>query len=162
METKARKEIIRLNSSHLQELYPLFREFVEKDIPQLKGKTDFFLKGDYSVERVRVALDYHRILVLGYFFGGSLVGFLWGSTSYAGLGFISWLWVMPKYRNNNIASELLQIYETSIKEGNGHFVELYCFEELKDFYEKRGYTMIGRRPKGYFKLPQLIMNKIFE
>lgn len=156
------KEIIRkLNSQDLEILYPLLSKFI-LSTPQLKDRSEYFLGGDYTKDKVTYSLDYYRVLILGYFINDSLIGFIWGSNPYAGMGFVSWLWVESDYRRKGIARELLSNYEKHIQTQGGHFVELYCFEEMENFYNKNGYTKIGRRPSGYFKIPQLIMNKVFD
>jgi len=156
------EEIIRqLNSKDIEQFFPLMEQFIQ-EIPQLKERAEYFLQGDYSKDKVMYSLEYYRVMIYGYFLDNKLVAFLWGSSPYAGLGFVSWLWVDPLHRRNGIAHKLLANYENKIKTLGGHFIELYCFENMEEFYNKNGYTKIGRRPSGYFKIPQLIMNKVFD
>jgi len=151
--------IIRLNSKDIEQFYALFTDLIQNEIPELKDRSDFFLNGDYSKLRVYSALEYSKSVILGCFVDNKLVGFLWGNDGYAGLGFVSWLMIDQQYRKRGLATKLLKYYEDTIKELGGHVVELYCFERLKPFYERNGYSVIGIRPKGYFKLKQFIMSR---
>jgi len=151
--------IHQLDPSYASDLHANFHKFLAS-IPELSDKTEFFLQGDYSLEKIASALCYPRIIVLGCLVQRKLVGFLWGSASYAGLGFISWLWVNDSYRSRGIAKKLVETYESYVLRESGHVVELYCFSNMEAFYTKLGYKIIGKREKGYFKLPQSIMEKL--
>lgn len=159
MDQEVDLRIHQLDSRYSLDLYTNFHRFLD-EIPELNDKKDFFLKGDYSLEKITNALRYPRIKVYGAVLQNRLIGFIWGSSSYAGLGFVSWLWVDPSHRNKGISKTLLNSYEKYIVDEGGHVVELYCFPNLEKFYEKLGYKTIGRREKGYFQLPQLIMEKL--
>ncbi|MBD3280045.1 GNAT family N-acetyltransferase [Candidatus Dojkabacteria bacterium] len=157
--------IRRLNSKDLDEFYPLFEKMISHDIPEIASKADFFLKSDYSKGRIHSSLVFPKIAIFGAFVkderSGSekLVGFIWGNSTYAGLGFISWLKVAGEYKRNGIGGRLIGYYEDFVRSKGGHVVELYCFQGMKEYYRKQGYEVIGIREKGYFKLKQFILNK---
>lgn len=164
-------EIRKLTRTDFDQFYPLFEQLIKNEVPQLIQHHKFFLEGDFSRMNIMSALSYSKITIFGYFMSSEnvesqlqpqsqLVGFIWGSSGYAGLGFISWLMVRNSFRDNGIAGKLLDAYEKFIKDIGGHVIELYCFEELKDFYVKKGYDVIGVRPKGYFGLKQYILDKL--
>lgn len=161
MDSQINPVIRRLGRADFPLFYPLFVDMVKNEIPELLKKSDFFLEGDFSRERIYGSLSYPSIVIIGCFLKDRLIGFIWGNAGYAGLGFISWLMVEKDYRKKGYGKKLMNTYEDFIRGIKGHVVELYCFEEMKEFYEKNGYEVIGVRPKGYFGLKQFIMEKIF-
>lgn len=157
--------IRRLNTVDFREFYLLFERLIKNEIPELIKQSKFFLEGDFSRQRVLSALTFPKIAIFGYFKQNEsgkpeLIGFVWGNNGYAGLGFVSWIMVEQGNRSNGIGSTLLLYYEDYIRKIGGHVVELYCFEGMKEFYEKNSYEVIGIRPKGYFGLRQYIMDKL--
>ena len=149
----------RLIAEDLDDLYPLFEEMLRSDIPEIASRSEFFLRTDYTKSRIQSNLLFPKVAIFGAFVGSKLVGFIWGNSTYAGLGFISWLKVERKLQKNGIGKKLVEYYEQYVKGKEGHVVELYCFEKMKDYYLKQGYEIIGIREKGYFKLKQFILNK---
>lgn len=151
-------QLRRLTTSDIDRFYTLFRKLIFEEIPEISEFASYF-EQDYSRDRLYSSLGYSKIVIMGLFEEDSLIGFLWGNDSYAGLGFISWLMIKQGHRGNGLAKKLLASYEQFLRSKNAHVVELYCFESLRQFYENNGYKVIGIRPKGYFKLKQYIMEK---
>ncbi|MBN1331437.1 GNAT family N-acetyltransferase [Candidatus Dojkabacteria bacterium] len=154
--------IRRLGAQDLDEFYPIFEEMLKVDIPEIASKSDFFLSHDYTRQNIQSNLLFPKIAIFGAFAGEKLAGFIWGNSTYAGLGFISWLKVVKELQNKGIGSKLVAYYEDFVISKNGHVVELYCFENMKSFYQKLNYEIIGIREKGYFKLKQYILNKYLD
>ena len=152
--------IRKLNSDDLPQFSELFNQMLENDMPDLHVFVDR-LKSDYSDTVLLTVINSSRYTIFGAFVEDKLIGFIWGNSVYYGLGFISWIMVNKNYRNRGIASKLMKYYEDYVKSRGGHVVELYCFQQILDFYIKRGYHKIGMRPKGYFGLRQYILNKLF-
>lgn len=152
-------EIRRLGAGDIEAFYPLFEQMLREDIDELKDRSKFFLEGDYTRDRVYSSLIFPKIIIIGAFVNQKLIGFVWGSATYAGLGFISWLKVDADYQGKGIGKKLVHSYEKSVRNKKGHVIELYCFDSTLGFYTKLGFEKIGIRKKGYFKLRQNILNK---
>ncbi len=138
----------------------LFDRMLDEDLQELHPFNSQ-IKETYSHSVLRNYITYSKAKIFGAFYEKELIGFIWGNTPYAGLGFISWLMVKKEFRKQGIGKSLVKYYEDYIKKISGHVVELYCFDRLLDFYKKNGYDVIGIRKKGYYKLKQNILNKYF-
>ncbi|KXK08396.1 MAG: Acetyltransferase (GNAT) family protein [candidate division WS6 bacterium OLB21] len=90
---------------------------------------------------------------------GKSIGFIIGDNSYGGVSFISWLGVVEHYRGLGIGSKLLNTYEDFAISCGSHLLELFTFEKVKPFYQRHGFSEIGRREEGYYGQKNLIMNK---
>jgi ribosomal protein S18 acetylase RimI-like enzyme len=66
------------------------------------------------------------------------VGVCLGTTSDDGVGVINWIYVLPKYRNMNIARKMLEVSEKEFERRNCHKL-LVTTEVAQDFYRKIGY-----------------------
>jgi ribosomal protein S18 acetylase RimI-like enzyme len=124
--------------------------------------SQYFLDNDYRVEnfiywynnnirKIFIALDHNDI-----------VGFLVGDYTYGGVGYISWLGILQNYRKQGLGQKLFEQYETFAKTKKAHLIELNTFEHNIVFYNKLGFTEVGRRVEGYFGRKNIIMNKTID
>lgn len=121
---------------------------------------EFFLTHDYLKENFANWLTRNiRKILISVEADGRVSGFLIGDHTYGGVAFVSWIGVIPEFRNQGIASQLMKLYEMYVRSKSAHLIELYTYEAMKQFYEKRGFTEIGRREHGFYGQLNLIMNK---
>lgn len=121
---------------------------------------EFFLTHEYLKDNFINWLNRNiRKILISIEADGRVSGFLIGDHTYGGVAFISWIGVVPEFRNQGIASQLMKLYEIYIKSKQAHLIELYTYEAMKQFYEKRGFIEIGRRKQGFYGQLNLIMNK---
>ncbi len=152
-------KIVRLNLDDLDRFEKLFYSMLDHDLEDLRPFKDQLYK-TYSPSYLKFIINSTRTILFGVKKNDELVGFLWGNTVYHGLGFVVWIMIDSRSRKLDLGSKLLKRYEEYVKSNNGHVVELYCFDNVLDFYSKNGYDVIGIRPKGYFGLRQNILNKL--
>jgi len=90
---------------------------------------------------------------------GKVIGFLVGDNTYGGVGFISWVGILPEYRSKGVGKLLMDDYETFAKIKRAHLLELFTYDKVKTFYEKLGFKEIGRREHGFYGSKNIIMDK---
>ncbi len=73
------------------------------------------------------------------------------------LVWITWIAVLPQYRNKKIGSELLKSSEKYVSDYNKRGLILDCREKVIDFYKKNGYNIIGDYIDD--KIPRYVMVK---
>lgn len=124
-----------------------------------KELSEYFLSHDYLKANFEnwLARGIRKILVAVE--DGKVISFLVGDHTYGGVGFVSWLGVLPEYRNQGIGSRMLAIYEMYVIDKKGHLLELYTYDGAEPFYLKHGFNEIGRRNPGFYGQLNIIMNK---
>ncbi len=120
---------------------------------------NLFLYKDYSKGNFYIWMEkYLRVIFLA-IEEGEVIGFIVGDNTYGGIGFISWIGVLPGSRNKGIGAELFRTYESFAASRNAHVLELYTYKKVLPFYLKLGFKEIGHREEGYYGQPNIIMNK---
>lgn len=71
------------------------------------------------------------------------VGVLLGALGPDGVGIVNWLYVIPEFRKNKIASNLLLRTEKEFKQKGCHKLTVST-EIAQKFYKKMGYTLEGK------------------
>ncbi len=153
--------IIDLPALRLDEFYQVFSELMHEgyaDFPlELR---EYFLSKDYPQASFSFWLERNVRKILVALEDDKIAGFLIGDHTYGGVGFISWLGVLPSFRRRQFASALLQEYEKYAKSKNAHLLELFAGNNVKAFYERLGFTCVGHREHGYYGQENNIMDKV--
>lgn len=151
-----------LTSIRFDEFYEVFTKLMEEGYDgfseTLKG---YFLSHDYSKNTYRFWLDknFRRFTIAIDIDTNKIVGFLVGDNTYGGIGFISWIGVLPESRGKGIAKMLFNDYEAFAKQKKAHLLELFTYDKVKPFYDQLGFKEIGRRERGFYGSKNIIMNK---
>lgn len=137
----------------LRTFYPLFEKSLRQLFPQYTPNTHaFFLDEDFSLKNITSRIvDKKNYLYLA-FHDKEIAGFLLVKDSYGGVGFASWIAVLPGYQKRGIAGKLLQLWEENVRAEKGHALELWTSKNRVPFYKKRGFTLIGEFPQAWFGL----------
>lgn len=145
----------------LDDFYEVFAELMEEGYGQFPVELrEHFLKKDYLKQNFESWLLRNiRKIFIAIEENGNIIGFLIADHTYGGVGFISWLGVLPEYRKQGIASQMLTMYEMYVISRKAHLIELYTYDAIADFYAKRGFQEIGRREHGFYGQMNIIMNK---
>jgi len=150
-----------LTKDRFDEFYDVFtllmKEGYESFSPAL---IKYFLSHDYSKPTYQFWLDRNfRRFLLAIDDNNKIVAFLIGDNTYGGVGFISWVGVIPQFRGKGIGKMLMVDYEVFCKSKKGHLLELFAHNKVKPFYEKLGFKEIGRRTSGFYGAKNIIMDK---
>lgn len=133
---------------------------MEKDYKYYSSEQKkYFLSEMYNKKNFSYWIENNIYKILIAEIGEELIGFLVADKTFGGVGFITWLGVSSTQRIHGIGSELLLEYEKFVKTQGGHLIEAYTKPEVEEFYLKNGYKKIGERKKGYFSIPNVIMDK---
>lgn len=149
-----------LTHEYLDSFYELFRNIMLKDFPEYKSETlQYFLNTLYSKNHFYSFINspYRKNLVIEE--DDEIIGFLVADQTFGGVGFISWLGIKDGYRNNGLASKILEEYKNFCKSKDAHLIEVYTFPKTVEFYKRKGFMEVGRREKGYFGVVNIIMDK---
>lgn len=150
-----------LSYKNFEQFYQCFSELMLEGYGHFPEKLrDYFLKFDYSRNNFAFWMEKAIRKVYLAYESNELRGFLVGDATYGGIGFISWLGVLPKFRSKGIGKALLAEYEKFARGKNAHLLELFTFDNTKGYYEKLGFKEVGRREQGYYGQQNVIMNKV--
>ena len=153
--------IDQLTKPRFDEFYKLFEDIMKEGYSNFSpALIEYFLKNDYSkmtfqfwlernFRRFTLAIEDNRI-----------IGFLIGDHTYGGVGFISWVGVIPEYRGKGIGNQLLKDYEAFAISRKAHLLELFTYDKVIGFYLVNGFKEIGRREMGFYGQTNVIMNKV--
>ncbi|MFQ5493405.1 MAG: GNAT family N-acetyltransferase [Candidatus Dojkabacteria bacterium] len=149
-----------LNSLHLDSFYDCFTELMNEGYGHFSPKLrTHFLTKDYPKANFRFWMERNIRKIFVVMVEEEVVGFIVGDNSYGGVAFISWFGLKKPYRRKGLGTKLLHEYEKYITNKGAHLIELFTFEELIEFYERHGFTEIGRRSEGYYGQKNVIMDK---
>lgn len=145
----------------LEAFYDCFSELMQEGYGQFpKELSEYFLKKDYALENFNSWLDRNiRKILIAQDENGKVQGFLVGDHSYGGVGFISWFGIRKEFRGKGLGRKMYEVYESYLLGKNAHLIELYTYDGAKGFYEKLGFSEIGRRSPGFYGQLNIIMNK---
>jgi len=153
-------EIELLTKDRFNEFYKVFSALMQEGYDNFSStlKTHF-IKHDYSYATYNFWLErnFRRFSIA--IEDNKIIGFLVGDNTYGGVGFISWIGVLPEYRKKHIGQLLLENYEKFAKSKKAHLLELFTYEKVKGFYERMGFKEIGRRMEGFYGSKSIIMDK---
>lgn len=151
-----------LTSVRFDEFYEVFtilmNEGYEDFSPALQS---YFLAHDYSKFTYKYWLErnFRRFTIVIDDATNKIVGFLIGDMTYGGVGFISWVGILPEYRSKGVGRKLMEDYEKFARTKKAHLLELFTYDKVKSFYDKLGFKEIGRREQGFYGSPNIIMDK---
>lgn len=127
----------------------------EKFKPTLKNDFSNFPKEAMEVFRKRYSKNRLLSKFLAYIVSDQdhIIGFVIGDQPYAGVGYIDWIWVDPRYRKKGIGIKLLSFLEKEYKKLGSHKINLSTSHKNNlEFYKKCGFQIEGLRKKDSFKL----------
>ena len=151
-----------LTSSRFNEFYDVFTALMNEGYEGFSETLKkYFLNNDYSKFTYSYWLEknFRRFTLAVDQESNKIVGFLIGDNTYGGVGFISWIGILPEFRGKDIGKMLFDDYEKFARVKKAHLLELFTYEKVKPFYEKLGFVEIGRRDEGFYGSRNIIMDK---
>ena len=145
---------------NMDQFYSIFINILNSEFPEYTPKQiDYFINILYPVHNVKRMIlgNLRKIFVAEK--NNEIVGFLMADQTYGGVGFISWFGILSEFRKQGIGAKMVEEYEKFCRTKNAHLIEVYTFPRIVPFYEKIGFHKVGVRPKGYFGVPNVIMDR---
>jgi len=154
-------EIEKLQVKDLNEFWEVFPQILEKDFPgYTKAVVDYFLNKVYTKINFNHWLTTGWKIVLIAKLNGKIVGFAVLDKPYGGVCFCRWLGVLEELRKKGVGKRLIEEWISFAKNHGCHKVEIASQPIAKDFYEKIGLVLEGKRELSYFGIGQYIFGKV--
>jgi ribosomal protein S18 acetylase RimI-like enzyme len=167
MEVKIEK----LETKDLNEFWEVFSQILQNDFP---GYTKAVV--DYFLTKVYTKINFNHWLTTGWKIvliaknakeeakdaknKDKIVGFAVLDKPYGGVCFCRWLGVLPEFRKKSLGKRLIDEWVNFAKNYGCHKVEISSQPKARDFYQKVGLNLEGRRELSYFGIDQYIFGKV--
>ena len=151
-----------LTNPRFDEFYDVFTALMNEGYEDFSDTIkSYFLAHDYSKFTYRYYMEknFRRFTIAIDSDTNKIIGFLIGDNTYGGVGFISWVGILPEYRGKGIGKMLMEDYEKFARSKKAHLLELFTYDKVKPFYDKFGFSEIGRRENGFYGSKNVIMDK---
>lgn len=156
MEVKIEK----LQKEDLDKFWEVFVQVLKKDFPgYTKAVTDYFINKIYTKTVFNHWLSTGWKIGLLAKSGRRISGFSVLDKPYGGVCFCRWLGVLPEFRKKGIGRGLIRNFISYAKNYGCHKVEIASQFGSKEFYEKCGLILEGKRICSYFGIDQFIFGK---
>ena len=146
-----------LTVGRVQEFWPLFNQLLKDDFP---GYTDtvvnYLLMKMYPAYAFEYWLKTRQKTIIIAETDVKIVGFAVIDSSYGGVSMCRWLGVSKEYRKKGVGRLIFDKWKDLAVRQGCHKIEVAAQENAKDFYEKIGLTLEGKRLNSYFGIDQYI------
>ncbi len=135
----------------IKPFYCFFKQSIREQFPQYTARTrEYFLQKEYNLVSLSARLKKHDIAIYLACEEKEVIGYLIVGVFVGGVCLIIWLAVSAEHQGQGIASQLLQICETDLKKKGVHKLHLWTDQKNINFYQKRGYKLLGKIPENYY------------
>jgi len=154
-------KIEKLQFGDLDEFWQVFSQTISNDFPGYsKPVVEYFLTQVYTKNNFQQWLLTGWKIILLAKQETKIVGFAVLDKAYGGVCFCRWLGVLPEYRKRGIGKELMKEWERLGRECGCHKLEVAGQPTAKEFYQKAGLELEGKRKLSYFGIDQFIFGKV--
>lgn len=141
----------RADDQDIDTLFSLFDTSLRELFTQYTPRTiNYFLEVDYSKEFLKEQLIKKKMIAYLAMAGKRPVGYLLVKKVYGGVGYASWLAVLPSCQKQGIATSFIRMWEQDVLEAGGHALQAWTTKRNLEFYKKCGFTVAGEFPEGWF------------
>lgn len=153
--------IKKLELEQLASFWQVFSQLLKAGFPGYsQAVVDYFLEKTYNMTNFNYWLASGWKIVFVSLVNEKIVGFAVLDKPYGGVCFCRWLGVLLEYRSKGIGKRLVEIWISYAQDLGCHKVEIASQPESKDFYEKCGLKLEGKRKLSYFGIDQYIFGKV--
>lgn len=150
-----------LKTDDMHEFWSTFKDVLQSEFPGYTKKVvDHFLKNLYSERNFHYYLQTGQKSIFVAKINGTIVGFAVIDEPYGGVSLCRWLGVKRELQKQGIGSALIQTWLELAKKQGCHKAEVAAQPEAKEFYEKVGLALEGKRKKSYFGIDQYIFGQV--
>jgi len=150
-------DITELKVADIHSFWVLFKELLESEFPGYsKNIVRYFLQQIYSESTFTLYLQTKQKMILVAKHADEIAGFAVIDQPYGGVSLCRWLGVKQKYQKQGIGKKLIEKWLQIAQQEGCHKAEVASQHAAKDFYEKAGLTLEGKRLKSYFGIDQYI------
>ncbi len=136
-------------------------EVLDTQFPGYKPEViEHFKKKSYTPANFRYWLNEDMKTVLVARIDDEIVGFAVIDGPYGGVSLCRWLGILPEYQRKGIGRKLIDTWKIVAVGQNCHKLELAAQPTAKEFYEKVGLELEGKRTLSYFGIDQYIFGKL--
>ncbi len=134
---------------------PVFFNFFEhcigKNFPEYSLMTrKYIVEEGYSFNKFGKGIKTGGIEIFLAFSGKKVVGFLFAKLQFGGVAWGDWFAVKKEYQRQGIASLLLKAWEKRAFQDGAHKLEFFTDNRNLNFYQERGFVLVGMIPDSYF------------
>ncbi len=155
-------KIRKIKLEDLDDFYTLFSNWVRTQFPEYDEKMVNYLlanKNAYTKENYREKIKKQTRFLIGAFVNNKITGMLDAAPPNTGLSFCSWLIVDPDMQKRGIGKKLLKEWEEEMKKQGVHALYLVSDDRNITYYEKLGFTHIGKFKKAWFGVDTNYLSK---
>jgi len=154
-------EIREIKTKEIDSFLEFFKKSINNQFTEYSKKSrDFFVKKEWTKERIKNAIKGNYIIFLLAFEKEKIVGYLIGGHHFGGITSVMWIAVDDNYQGRGIGSKLMNKYiSLSKKEGAHKVVLTVTIRDNIGFYERLGFKVQSFSKKDYFGLDSYIMYK---
>lgn len=147
----------------INEVYRYMQESLATDFPEYmhSQKVLRFIQQDYGLKVLKKRLKKKDIIFLVARDGEKIVGYIWAGKPYGGVSFADWIAVGKEFRNKGVGSTLINSWQSEAGKRGAHQLHLMSQEHNLEFYKKRGFSVSGKIPEGYFGNESYLLYKTF-
>lgn len=144
----------------LPKFYPVFKKNLREQFPQYSPDThDFFTNHRYSKDSIEKYLKDNMIYVFLAWQEDEVVGFFMAYKPTMGVSMAIWTAVVKEYQKRGIATRLIEVWGKTVQEDGGHALQLWTDTRNIDFYQHRGFTLMGEFPKAWYGVDVFMFHK---
>jgi len=152
--------IKRISFDEFDQFYDFFESNTRKLFPQYDPKAiEIMLKSDSRLELKKKLKKKQLSFFVGLVNDQVAASLIADFAPYGGISEFHWLMTDPKHQKKGLASSLLQFAEADLIDQGAHKVKLDADQRNLNFYQKRGYQIVGKIDEHYFGTEDYIMAK---
>lgn len=156
-----RFKISKITKEEVYLFWPVFKKILETGFPEYQAEVIHYFLTKIYPERAFVSwISSGWKVVLAVKKKEKIIGFAVIDKPYGGVCFLRWLGVLKEFRNMGAGKSLIKAWINYAQKYGCHKVELAAREKAKEFYQKCGLKLEGKREKSYFGINQYIFGKV--
>lgn len=141
--------------------WPVFSEVLKYQFPGYSETVvKYLLEKIYTLYAFEYWLKIGEKTIIAAYDRDKIVGFAVIDRAYGGVSFCRWLGVLPEFQRKGIGKKLINEWTNIAINSGCHKIEVASQPEAKDFYQKSGLKLEGKRELSYFGIDQYIFGKV--
>lgn len=155
--------IEKLRLLDLDSFWSVFSRVLKEDFPGYsQAVINYFLNRMYTKANFDYWLQTGDKTVLVVKKENQIVGFAVWDKPYGGVCFLRWLGVLSQMRSQGIGRDLIKGWTEFARNYGCHKIEVASQPEAREFYEKAGLKLEGKRKNSYFGIDQYVFGLVLD
>lgn len=155
--------IKQIGLDEFDQFYDVFESNTRKLFPEYKDEAiEIMLKSD-SRSALKKKLKAKQVMIITGLVSDKIAAcIITDRLHYGGVAELHWLMTSPSHQHKGLASNILKYVDQIFLEQGAHKLKLYADKRNLDFYQKRGYEIVGKIDEHYFGTEDYIMVKTLQ